>query len=404
MKERIDYTEARDILLALAKPAGVESVPLESSGGRLLAHRLTARENVPAFDRSPYDGYALRAADTAGAEKSSPVILEITEEIPAGSVPGVPVAAGYAAKLLTGAPIPPGADAVVKYEDTEFTEREVKIFSALRSGENIVRAGEDVKQGQLLAESGTRIDPGLAGTLAAQGAAAPEVFRRPSIALITTGSELAEPGEVLSGGMIYNSNRYVLQTALEKEGCTVCYLGIAGDRAEKIAELITEGLSRCDAVILTGGVSAGDYDLTPRAMELAGAELLVKGVSMKPGMACAYGIAGDKLVIGLSGNPAAAITNFYSVVMPVIRKLCGCRYCVPQEITVTLAGDFNKKSKGTRLLRGKLELSGGRAVMRLPKEQGNAAISSMIDCDVMAVVPAGSGALKAGTELKGFLI
>lgn len=404
MKERIDYIEARDILLALARPVGTESVPLESSGGRLLARRLTARENVPTFDRSPYDGYALRAADTAGAEKDSPVVLAITEEIPAGSVPSVPVAAGHAAKILTGAPIPPGADVVVKYEDTEFTKREVKIFSALRSGENIVRAGEDVKEGQLLAESGTRIDPGLAGTLAAQGVSAPEVFQRPGVALITTGSELAEPGDVLGGGMIYNSNRYVLQAALEKEGCNVHYLGIAGDSAEKIAALITDGLSRCDAVILTGGVSAGDYDLTPRAMELAGAELLVNGVSMKPGMACAYGLAGGKLVFALSGNPAAAVTNFYSVVLPAIRKMCGSRQCVPPEITVTLGGDFNKKSRDTRLLRGKLELSEGRAVMRLPEEQGNAVISSMIGCDVIAVVPAGSGTLKAGTELKGVLI
>lgn len=404
MRERIDFIEARNMLLDLAEPVGVESVPLERSTGRILAQDVTAAENVPAFDRSPYDGYAFRASDTADASMERPVILTVTEEIPAGGVPTKPVIEGTAAKILTGAPIPDGADAVVKYEETQFTDSEVRIFSPANPGSNIVRAGEDVKAGQLLAETGTVIDAGLAGTLASQGISHPAVFCRPRVALISTGSELLELDSPAQPGMIYNSNRYVIEAALQKLGCHTEYLGISGDSAENIASLITSGLSRCDAVILTGGVSAGDYDLTPKAMELAGAEMLIRGVAMKPGMACAFGIHDGKLIFGLSGNPAAAATNLYSVVFPAIMRLCGRKVCVSPEITVTLAEDFNKKSKSVRLLRGRLDLSDGTAKMHLMEDQGNVVISSMIGCDVIAVVPSGSGALKAGTILKGFLI
>ncbi len=404
MREHIDFIEARNLLLQLAKPVDIEQVPLEKSMGRVLAKKLTAAENVPAFDRSPYDGYAFRASDTAEASKEHPVQLTVTEEIAAGKVPAKPVTAGTAAKILTGAAIPEGADAVVKYEETEFTDSTVSIFSPAKSGSNIVRAGEDVKAGRLLADAGTVIDAGLAGSLASQGIPEPSVFCRPRIALISTGSELLELDNAAESGKIYNTNRYVIAAALEKIGCQTEYLGIAGDDEDAIAALIVKGLSSCDAVILTGGVSAGDYDLTPKAMELAGAEILVRGVAMKPGMACAFGISDNKLIFGLSGNPAAAVTNLYSVVFPALKKLSGREECVSPEITVTLAEDFSKKSKSVRLLRGRLDMSDGSVKMHLPSDQGNVVISSMIGCDVIAVVPAGSGALKAGTMLKGFMI
>ena len=404
MRERMDFVEARNMLLKLAEPVGVEPVLLERSAGRILAQDIAASENVPAFDRSPYDGYAFRAADTAEASSERPAVLGITEEIPAGGVPAKRITKGTAAKILTGAPIPEGADAVIMYEKTEYTDSEVRIFSPVKPGTNIIRAGEDVKAGQLLAETGTEIDAGLAGTLASQGISHPVVFRRAHIALISTGSELLEPGSEIQPGRIYNSNRYVIEAALEKTGCTVEYLGITGDSAESIASLIRKGLSGSDAVILTGGVSAGDYDLTPKAMALAGAEILIRGVDMKPGMACAFGICDGKLVLGLSGNPAAAATNLYSVVLPAVKRLCGRKECLPAEVSVTLAEDFNKKSKNTRLLRGRLDLSDGTAKMHVAQDQGNVVISSMIGCDVIAVIPSGSGALKAGTALKGFLI
>lgn len=404
MKECMEYRQARDLLAELARPVGTEQAPLEECAGRILGQDLYASEDVPAFDRSPYDGYAFCVADTQEASSERPAVLEIIEEIPAGAVPAKKVVPGTAAKILTGAPIPEGADAVIKYENTEFTEQQVKIFSPMNSGTNIVRTGEDVKQGQLLAAKGAVIDEGLAGTLAAQGIARPQVFRRPRIGLISTGNEVVDLGETPGNGKIYNSNRYTLTAALTKIGCNAVYLGIAGDEISSLSARILAGLADCDAVILTGGVSAGDYDLTPAAMEKAGAELLVHGVNMKPGMACAYGVKDEKLILGLSGNPAAALTNFYAVVLPALNVLCGKSCAFAPEITVTLADDFRKKSRNTRLLRGILDLSDGRARMRLPKNQGNVVISSAVGCNVIAEVPAGSGALPAGTKLQGILV
>lgn len=410
MVEHMEYEKASKLLSSLVKPVGTEQVRLGQCAGRVLAEDLKALENVPAFDRSPYDGYAFRAQDTARASREHPVTLRILEEVPAGAVPSVEVTEGTAAKILTGAPIPAGADAVVMYEKTQFTKTEVTLFQSASAGENIIRAGEDIKQGQVLAESGTRIDPGLAGTLASLGIAAPVVYRRPRTGIISTGSELVDFAEAdLSGkppapGKIRNTNRYTFSAALLQDGCDPDFLGTAGDDAEKIAELILEGLKRCDLVLLTGGVSAGDYDLTPAAMEKAGCELLIRGVGLKPGMACCYGIRDGKLVCGLSGNPSSSLTNYYAVLRPAVRKLTGLVPYAPETIRVTLAEGFGKKSKELRLLKGKCDLKDGRVLMHPSKGQGNVMISSSIGCDVMAVVPAGSGPLEAGTELNGFLL
>jgi len=399
-----DYIIARDLLLRLAVPVGTERVSLDQCGGRILAADLAAEAPVPPFDRSAYDGYAFRSADVESASRECPVTLRILEEIPAGAVPTVTVEAGTAVKLFTGAPVPPGADVVLKYESTRFDDATVTVFESLKPGSNIVKRGEDVQLGQVLACAGTVIDAGLAGTLAAQGVAMPMVYRRPVVGLISTGNEVVEADAILESGKIRNSNRTTLETVLEGLGCQPQYLGLAGDDVARIRERIEEGLERCDAVLLTGGVSVGDYDLTPDAMEQAGVEVLVRGVNMKPGMACAYGVKDGKLVLGLSGNPASALTNFYAVVLPAVRKLCGRSDAIPAEITVTLASGFRKKSPLTRFLRGTLNLSDGTVRMSLPKEQGNVVLSSTIGCNVMAVVPAGSGPVEAGTSLKGFLL
>lgn len=404
MQEHPNYEQARSMLLEVARPVEAERVPLSQCAGRVLAQTLIAQEDVPAFDRSPYDGYALRAADTLGAADDAPVELKILEEIPAGAVPSKPVTAGTAVKILTGAPIPPGADTVIMYEKTTFTAETVTLRFPLSQGQNIVRAGEDVQKGAVLAQSGSVIDAGLAGALAAQGEAMPLVYRRPRIALVSTGSELVEADAAPQAGKIRNSSRAALEAALYALGCEVRYLGIAGDCAETIAALLDRGLSTCDAVITTGGVSVGDYDLTPEAMTGAGVELLFRGVDMKPGMACAYGAREGKLVCALSGNPAAALTNFYAVALPALKKLAGLRAYLPEEILVELDSGFAKKSPKTRFLRGRLLLRDGKARMQVADGQGNVQLSSLAGCNVMAVIPAGSGALAAGAVLKGFLL
>jgi molybdopterin molybdotransferase len=403
MQNNPGYETARELLLAAAEPVGTITVPLSQCGGRILAQDLIAKESVPAFDRSPYDGYALRAKNTAPASKEHPVTLKILEVIPAGLTPTKKVVAGTAAKVLTGAPIPEGADVVVMFEKTKFTDETVTLFSPLKAGDNIIVAGEDIQKGTLLAQSGTEIDPGLAGTLAAQGVAAPLVYKIPRVAILSTGSELVEADTVPKNGRIRNSNRYMFESALRQLGCEPVYLGIAADSVTDISALLNKGLE-CDALIITGGASVGDYDLVPAAMEKSGIEMLIRGVDMKPGMACAYGVKDNKLVCGLSGNPASALTNYYAVLLPALKKLTGRKVCLPDEIQVTLSNSYAKKSPMTRFLRGKLVLKDGVVCMEVPGDQGNVVLSSAIGCNVMAVVPKGSGALEAGTVLKGFLL
>ena len=404
MEGRLDFVQARQLLLERVGPVGEGEEELSRCAGRILARDVWARESVPAFDRSPYDGYAVCSADTKGAGKDSPVTLEVREEVPAGGVPGGPLAQGQAVKVATGAPIPPGADGVVMFERTSFTRERVTLFAPVKPRENIVRAGEDVKAGALLARRGQLIDPGLAGTLAAPGITRPARLRGAKIAQLNTGSELVEGEETPGPGMIRNANRYTLQAAIEAQGCEVVYCGIAPDRAGDIRELLERALEACDGVVTTGGVSVGDWDLTPAAMEQAGVRLLFQGVDLKPGMACAYGMAGDKPVCALSGNPASAMTNFYAITMPALRKLAGWREPVPGEIDLKLPQGFGRSSRATRLLRGKLSLEGGQACIRLPAGQGNVMLSSAIGCDAMAIVPAGSGPVPPGAVLKGFLL
>ena len=402
MLRDLSWTEARDLLYGLAAPVGTETADAAACGGRVLAFDLRAGADVPPFDRSAYDGYALRAADVSGASPERPVTLAVTETIPAGRTGTVPVTAGHAAHLMTGAAIPEGADCVVMFEKTRFTETTVTLTAPVRAGDSIVRRGEDVREDTLLAPCGTPVDAGLAGTLVSQGLSRVGVFRRPVIGLISTGSEVAEAGEPLGPGKIYNANRASLTALLEREGCRVRYLGLAGDEAPAIAGRIAEGIRDCDAVILTGGVSVGDWDVTPEAMTLAGAEILARGVAMKPGMACAYGTAAGKLVLGLSGNPASAVTNLCVCALPAIRRLCGRKDAYPEPVRAALVRHFGKKSPSDRFLRGRLTLEDGTVRFDASGEQGNAVLSSAVGCDAFLRIPAGSPPAEAGTFLTGF--
>ena len=392
----MNYNEARDIIIDRVKPVSSEKIALSESGGRISAQNITAKINVPPFDRSPYDGYAFIAEDT-------PAKLQIIEEISAGSVPSFPVKSGQAAKIMTGAIIPEGADSVIPYEDTEFTDSEVVINQACKSGKNIIRAGEDVKIGDTLLHAGDFIDAGRAGLAASQGITQLEVYRQPVIGLISTGSELQEAGE-LQEGKIYNTSRYSFESALKLSGFTPKFIGITKDDENEIAGMINNALSSCDALIITGGVSAGDYDRMPQSLEISGAEIIVRDVELKPGGKCIYAIKDSKLICCLSGNPASALTNYYAVALPAMKKLAGIRDFIPVEFDVTLANSFNKRSPKTRIIRGVLEIIEGRAVINVPPEQGNGVLHTMSGCNVMAVVPAGSDKLPEGTRLKGFII
>lgn len=403
MKKNIPLEEAQQLVLENCSVMETEYVNLNDLLGRILAGDIKAGENIPPFDRSPYDGYAFRAEETADASKVNPVRLEVIEEVPAGYVPRKEVGRGQAVKILTGAPIPQGADAVVKYEDTELSGNTVLICSSYKSGDNIVSAGEDVPADEIIACKGTKVTPPIVGLMASLGITGAEVFKRPKIAIISTGDELLDIHEPLSPGKIRNSNAYTLSSYIRELGAEPVILGMARDNAEATAKLITEGLKNADLVITTGGVSVGDYDVVRNAVNLAGADTLFWKIEIKPGSPCLAAVKDNKLVLGLSGNPAAAFVIFQLVGILYIKKMAGWSEIYPQKTEVLLKKGFRKASPRRRFLRGRIIIEKGIVYMESTGGQGNSVLSSLIGSDALAEVPEGSGPLQPGEKLTAYL-
>ncbi|MCR5002377.1 MAG: molybdopterin molybdotransferase MoeA, partial [Lachnospiraceae bacterium] len=306
-------------------------------------------------------------------------------------------------RLMTGAPIPEGSDAVCKYEDTDYTEEAVSLKREYRPGENIIRAGEDIKKGTLLIKAGSLIDAGMMGTMASLGVMKVKVCKRPLAGIISTGDELVDAASIPGPGMIRNSNRYTMAAALKGIGIDTVYLGHARDDTEETKRLIEKG-EKCDIIISTGGVSAGDHDLVPDAMEEAGFEFLVRGVRIKPGMACAYGLKDGKLMLALSGNPASSLTNLQCICYPALKKLAGYRDYDHKLIKMKLKDECKKAGKGTRFLRGRLDIIEGGAFLAAPLDQGNVVISSAIGCNAYGILTDMRAPLLSGSVIEGFLV
>jgi molybdopterin molybdotransferase len=400
--KRISSDEARDMLLALPVARETESVALYQAVGRILAEDIRAVTAVPPFDRSPFDGYALRGEDTAGATRENPVTLTITEEIPAGHVPTMPVGPGQAAKILTGGPVPQGANTTVKYEETEFTDTQVKIFAPCAPGSNVARAGEDVAVGQVLAQAGEELTPALVGLLAGQGFGSVNVCAQPKITVISTGSELLEPGQPWQPGKIYNSNTYTICALLQQRGVQAVAGGTVADELEAIGEKITQALQDSDMVITTGGASVGDYDWAERAAKAIGADILFWKFAMKPGGSCLAAVKDGKLLLSLSGSPGAAMLALHKVGMPYIRKLLGRRDLVPQSFEAVMAKDYKKKTTMARVLRGNLAFRDGHVYFEHHEGDGNGILSSLVGCDALGEIPANSPPVQAGQSIRVF--
>ena len=400
---KADYKEATEILIENITPVGTRMARLEDLYGQILAEDLVSKEDVPYFAKSPYDGYAFRSADTQASSKENPVTFRVIENIKAGQCAGQEVTGNTAIRLMTGAPLPKGADAICKYEDTSFTESTVTLFHPYSAGENVITVGEDIKKGTVLATKGTRVDIGIMGTASSLGMNEMKVYKRPVAGILSTGDEIADPEEDLPYGKIRNSNRYTIAAALQNLGFDTLYLGRAEDDVNEIAGLIAKGEKECDVIISTGGVSVGDYDLVPDAMEQTGYRILVKGVNMKPGMACAYGVRDGKLMLGLSGNPASSLTNLQCICAPALRKMTGLCDYRHKPIQMTLKKDFRKGSGSVRFIRGTLDFGEGKVFLTAPKEQGNIVISSAINCNAYGIIPADVSPLLSGEIIEGFL-
>ncbi len=400
----MDYTLANELLVKQVHGIDCEMIGIENAYGRVLGEDFVANENVPFFARSPYDGYAFRAADTRDCKEGRSVMLEVIDNIRAGEVSAGTVVPGTAIRLMTGAPVPEGADAICKFEDTIYTDTRVMISRVYQSGENVVAIGEDIKKGTVLAKKGSLIDPGLIGTFASLGITECRVYKKLKVGLFSTGDEVISIEELLSPGKVRNSNRYIIGAALERAGMETVYIGHAADDVGDLCRLIKAGESMCDVIISTGGVSVGDYDLVPEAMLQAGYEVFVRGVDIKPGMACAYGVKGDRLMLALSGNPASALTNLECVCLPALKKMAGFTEYQHTAIKMTLEDELQKGANGIRFVRGRLEYEDGRTVLKASSEQGNTVISSAIGTNAYGIIKDRQGPIPAGTLLDGFVL
>jgi molybdopterin molybdotransferase len=319
----ISLEEAGDRIGTSLGSMGTESVALNSAAGRFLAAELHSQVNLPPFDNSAMDGYAVIASDTSGATSSTPTTLEICGEVPAGKTFDGKVGAGECVRIFTGSPIPSGANAVVMQEDTERAGEEVRVLDAVRPFEHIRMLGEDVKTGDVLAKTGRRITPGLMNLLAACGHSNVSIGRAPRIGVLATGSELRELGHPLSGGEIYESNRGMLAPLIASTGAVPVVFPLVPDTLEATVSAFCEAFQDCDAIVTSGGVSVGEHDFVKAALVELGGTLDLWRVLIKPGKPFAFGQVDGRFMFGLPGNPVSAFATFMTLVRPALLKWQG---------------------------------------------------------------------------------
>ena len=399
---KINPDEAQSLLLNQIPQQKTEKIPLWAAPRRVLSEDVVTNLPLPPFDRSAFDGFAFRSADTASATREQPVCLSVLEDVLAGHTPASSLQPGTAVRIMTGAPIPAGADAIRKFEWTEYNENSVRLFSPARAGENVIRAGEDMAVGTLLANAGTLIGHSLPGMLASQGRAYVPVFRRPVAAIINTGTEIVMPNQPRPASSIYNSSLYNIAAWLSNEGLLPMNGGLVTDNPNEILQRLDEVSSGSDVILTTGGVSVGDADFMPEVLERWGARILFWKLAMKPGGAMIAAVKDGKLILGLSGNPGAAILQLMRIAQPALRRLCGRKDYLPSPVFVRLREPLTKESTRLRLLRGRLVIGAGEAWLTRLDKQGPGDLSSLLDCDLLGEIPAGSGPVEAGTLIRAY--
>lgn len=394
METMISLERALEIVLERVKPVTTEKVRLGDAYQRVLAETVYSKIAMPPFDRSPLDGYAYRAKNI----EEAPLRLKIVSEIPAGVWSEQEISLGECARIFTGAPIPSGANCVVRQEDTERLGDEVLIHHPVLPGSNVVKKGEEIQEDEVVLGPGTMLTPAAVGLLAALGVEEVMVYRRPRVGVLSTGTELMEVGSPLIPGKIYNSNTYTLQGLLLEAGCEVKVASFVSDQlAETIQAL--ESLQDTDVVVTTGGASVGEYDLIRDALTGAGCELLFWKVNLKPGTPAAVGIKGEKIFFALSGNPAAAMINFELLVRPALRKLRG-RSAQERVFPVFMASGFGKSGKQRRFLRARAVYRNGEIWADPNYAQGSGVLRSMIGSHLLVDVPGGHGPVREGEKLQ----
>ncbi|HDX9640544.1 TPA: gephyrin-like molybdotransferase Glp [Bacillus mobilis] len=404
----IPVAEAVARVMEYAYQGEIEKISLIESYGRTLGEDVIADHDVPHFDRSPYDGFAIRAEDTKEASSSNPIQFEVIGEIGAGFVFTEEVKAFQAVRIMTGAAIPSWCNAVVMLELTEGLEENEKTYMKLKrsfsSGDNISFKGEDVKQNSILVRKGTVINPGVAALLATFGYSAVHVVKQPVIGIVTTGSELLEVHEQLKPGKIRNSNSYMIAAQIERAGGVVRYYGQFADDLETCYNTVKKAMKEVDILITTGGVSVGDYDYLPAIYERLQANVLFNKIAMRPGSVTTVAEVEGKLLFGLSGNPSACYVGCELFVRPVIRTYLHRQDPHVFRTDAILQKDFSKANPFTRFVRGRVVIIDGKLQATPVGLDKSSAISSLAEANACIVLPGGTRGFEAGITVSVLLL
>lgn len=394
--------EARERILAAFHPLGpVEEVPLSEVLGRVLAEDAVAGESLPPFANSAMDGYAVRSEDTVSAVPDAPARLRLAGEVPAGRVYGRWVEAGEAVRILTGAPLPDGADAVIQQELTDVQDGWVALERPTPHGENVRAAGSDVRPGTVLAPAGAELGPAEIALLAALGVPA-RVRRRPVVAILSTGDELVPLGETPGPGQIRESNSSYLIAAVLRAGGQPRPLGIAHDRVDELRAKFEQARG-ADLILSSGGVSVGDYDLVKQILAEQG-NIEFWRVRMRPGKPLAFGWLGETPLLGLPGNPVSAAVTFELFGRPAIRRMLGSAQVERPLVEVTLAGDDIERGDRRHYVRARLESEHGALTAYPTGAQGSHIISSLRGATAYLVIHEGQGTVHAGEHVQALLL
>jgi molybdopterin molybdotransferase len=404
MLYNVPLEQAQELLLSCARPPVMEEVAILEALGRILARDIYATEDIPPFDRSPLDGYAVRAIDSQSASEILPARLKVIAELPAGLDWPVPLSQGTAIKIMTGAPIPPGANTVIKTEDVGILDEEVLIRMPLKPDSNIIKRGDDVRAGELVLKRGSFLNVGGIGMLAAVNRPVVPVYEKPKVAVMCTGEELVELGAARGHGKIRNSNLYAISAAIMEAGGLPILMRTVPDRLEEIYKALEQALEQADLVITTGGASVGEYDLINKAYNEINSELLFKRVAVRPGTPTLAAKRGSQLLVGLSGNPAAALIGFEFLVRPLIKAMSGWHSFFRPRVEAIMVEDFNKAGQIRRFLRAVVKKQEGTYYAFLAGKQSPGVLKSILHCNALVDVPEDRGPLIAGDKVQAIIL
>lgn len=394
----ISVEEAQKIILAEIRRIGTERVSLPHALGRVLSEDLVSSLDHPPWDTSAMDGYAVRWNDTAGASRTTPRTLTIIEEIPAGTLPRKQVHPGEASKIMTGAPVPEGAEAIVKVEETERHGDQVRIFEASDNGDFIRKKGEAIRTGDLILKKGIRIRPVDIAMMASIGRSVVPVYQQPRVAILSTGDELAELDEPRGPNKILNSNGYGL-AAQVTEACGVpIVLGIAKDTPSDLSAKLRQGL-HADFIVASGGVSMGDYDFVQEVLMELGAEMKFWKVAMKPGQPLAFGVIAGKPAFGLPGNPVSAMVSFEQFVRPALLMAAGRTELFRPIIHATLEEEVRKHPGRRHFIRAVVSVQNGEYRVRTTGNQDSHILFSLVKANALMILSEEGDRVKAGEKV-----